>query len=176
MSSEIARTITDESIGFCLERVGKRKPGWSTLVVSGSALADVSPDRLWAVLADLERWSEWSPLHRAAAWTDGNALTLGSRFEQQLDLGFPLGRTTEEVTLAFAEPERRAGWAGDTNGVKSCHLWRFARAAGASTEVSNVEVFSGTPVGLIKPLVARRWRHAFQAAVDGLVATAEGPS
>lgn len=176
MSSNIARTITEESIDFCLERVGRRKPSWSTLVVSGSALADVSPDRLWAVLADLESWSQWSPLHRAAAWTDGNGLTLGSRFEQQLDLGFPLGRTTAQVTLAFAEPERRAGWVGDANGVKSCHLWSFARAAAAGTEVGNVEVFSGTPVGLIKPLVARRWRHAFQAAVDGLIETAEGAS
>ena len=176
MSSDIARTTTDESIGFCLERVGRREPSWRTLVVSGSALADVSPERLWAVLADLERWSQWSPLHRAAAWTDGDALTPGSRFEQQLELGFPVGRTTEEVTLAFAEPETRAGWVGDANGVKSCHLWSFAAAEGAGTGVSNVEVFSGTPVGLIKPLVARRWRHAFQAAVDGLIATAEGAS
>ena len=30
--------------------------------------------------------------------------------------------------------------------------------------------------GLIKPLLATWWRHAFQAAVDGLIETAQGAS
>jgi hypothetical protein len=32
-----------------------------------------------------------------------------------------------------------------------------------------VEVFSGAAMGLVSPLVARRWRRHFQAAVDGLI-------
>lgn len=161
---------TEEPIEFCLQHVGR---GWRTLLLAGSGRTDVPADRLWDALNDVEAWPQWSPLHSAAAWTEGGSLSVGARFEQRLELGFPVGRSTEHVTLAFADRARRAGWVGANNGVRSCHLWTFEPAVGGGTEVSNVEALSGLGIALVKPLVAARWRRQFQAAVDGLIAAAE---
>jgi len=99
-------------------------------------------------------------------------LTAGSAFEQQIDLGFPIGTTTEHVTIDLLEPARRIAWAGDSNGVRSCHLWSFTPALHGGTHVSNVEAFTGIPVAMLRPLVARRWHRLFQAAIDGLIRNA----
>lgn len=167
---------TRECIEFCLQQVRRARAGWNTVVPVGTARTELSPDRLWEVLNDVEAWPKWSPLHRAVTWEEGSSLSVGARFEQQLDLGFPVGRSTEQVTLAFADPGSRAGWMGDNNGVRSCHLWTFTPIRDNGTEVSNVEALSGLPIALVKPLVADRWQRRFQAAVDGLIATAKAQS
>jgi len=154
---------------YCLERIGKARSGWDTLVVSGSADTELSPGDLWAVWSDLENWPLWSPLHQSVTRTGRSSLAVGSTFDQQLSLGFPAGTTTQHVTIAELEPKRCAVWAGDDNGIKSCHQWRLMPLPGGGTCVSNTEAFAGLPVALIRPLVVRRWNHAFQAAVDGLV-------
>lgn len=103
----------------------------------------------------------------------------GCTFDQQISLGFPVGTTTEHVTLAVLEPGQRAAWAGASNGIRSCHLWSFTPLPDGGTQVSNVEAFTGLPVALARPLVARRWNRDFQGAADGLirqVARADGPS
>ena len=165
---------TNDIIEFCLKEVRQPRPKWNTVVPVGVARTELSADGLWEVLGDVEAWPDWSPLHRAVAWQQGSALTVGARFEQQLDLGFPVGRTTEQVTLALAEPGRRAGWTGDKGGVRSCHVWAFTPTPDGGTEVSNVEALTGFPIALVHPFVARRWQRQFQAAAEGLVAAAEG--
>lgn len=154
---------------YCLERVGRRRPGWDTLVVTGAAGTTLSPGALWTVWSDLERWPSWSPLHQSVTRTSPGTLATGTAFDQRLRLGFPVGTTTEHVTIADLEPARRAAWAGNANGVRSCHLWSFAPLPGGGTHVSNTEAFAGLPAALLRPLAARRWNRAFQAAVDGLI-------
>jgi hypothetical protein len=39
--------------------------------------------------------------------------------------------------------------------------------------VTSAEVFEGTAVALIRPVVRRRWRNAYQAAVDNLIRATE---
>jgi len=159
----------ESSTAFCLERVGRARPGWDTLVVSGAADTTLPAGDLWAVWADLEHWPLWSPLHRSVTRTAPGGLAAGLTFDQQIGLGFPLGTTTEHVTIDELEPARRASWSGAANGVRSCHLWSFAPLPSGGTRVSNTEAFSGLPVAMLRPLVARRWNHAFQGAVNGLV-------
>ncbi len=171
--------VPDPGTAFCLERVGKSAAGWGTLVVSGAADTVLPAENLWAVWADLEHWPLWSPLHHAVTRVGPDALAAGVSFDQQISLGFPVGTTTQHVTIAVLEPARRAAWAGDANGVRSCHLWSITPQAGGGTRVSNTEAFAGLPVGMLRPLVARRWNRAFQVAVDGLIGRAadgKGPS
>jgi hypothetical protein len=97
------------------------------------------------------------------------ALAAGAAFDQRLRLGFPIGTATEHVTITDLEPARRAAWAGSANGLRSCHLWSFTPLPGGGTRISNTEAFAGLPAALLRPLVARRWNRAFQAAVDGLI-------
>ena len=167
----------DASLAFCLERIGQSSAGWDTLVVRGSAETARSAEDLWAVWANLEGWPGWSPLHRAVTRQEAGELVAGATFRQELDLGFPAGTTSETVTLSVLEPSRRAAWEGNANGIRNCHLWTFTPRPDGGTDVDNTEVFAGLPAALLRPLVARRWNRAFQAAVDGLIGrTANGAS
>jgi hypothetical protein len=161
--------VADADVVFCLRRIGKKTAGLSTLTVAGAADTPVPAGDLWAAWADLERWPAWSPLHRSAAWTTAVRLAAGAEFDQQISLGFPVGTTTEHVTIDVLEPARRVAWAGSGNGVASCHLWSFTPLPRGGTRVSNVEAFAGWPVTVLRPLVARRWNRLFQGAVDGLI-------
>jgi hypothetical protein len=161
-------------ITFCLQRVGKDRAGLGTLVVAGEADTEVSGADLWATWTDLPRWPAWSPLHRSVTRTGTGGLAAGATFDQQIGLGFPIGTTTQHVTIDLLEPARRASWSGDSNGVRSCHLWSFSPLPGGGTHISNVEAFAGITVAMLRPLVARRWNRLFQAAVDGLIHSTAG--
>jgi hypothetical protein len=160
---------TNPDIAFCLQGIGKDTAGWDTLIVSGAADTAAPAQDLWAVWTDLGRWPLWSPIHRSVTWTSAAGPAAGATFDQHIDLGFPLGTTTEHVTISVLEPASRVAWAGDANGVRSCHQWSFTPLPSGGTRVSNVEAFGGLPVALLRPLVGRRWNRMFQAAVDGLI-------
>jgi Polyketide cyclase / dehydrase and lipid transport len=160
----------DPCLAFCLDRIGKSAPGWNTLIVRGTADTAQSAEDLWAVWADLERWPDWSPLHRAVTRGEAGTLAVGATFRQQIELGFPFGTTSQDVTLSVFDPARRAAWDGAANGIRNCHLWSFTPLPHAGgTHIDNTEVFTGLPVALLRPIVARRWNQAFQEAVDGLI-------
>ena len=171
---------TDPGTAFCLQRIGRDSAGWNTLLVTGAADTPVPAESLWAAWTDLPRWPLWSPLHRSVTWAGTAGPAAGAVFDQQISLGFPIGTTTEHVTIDLLEPARRVAWAGESSGVRSCHLWSFTRLRHGGTHVSNVEAFAGLPVALLRPLVTRRWNGLFQAAVDGLIrhasASQNGPS
>ena len=159
-------TSLKDAVGFCLQRVGGSHRGLCTLVLSGHAFSSQPRSAIWEVLNDVERWPDWSPLHASTRWVVGESLAISSKFEQTLQLGFPAGESTETVTLAFAEEGRHAGWEGEKGGIRSCHIWVLLERSDGGAEVINVEAFSGWPIALIKPLVARRWRRQFQTAAD----------
>jgi uncharacterized membrane protein len=166
-------TTRHDDVAFCLEHLGVAEPTWKTLATAADAITDLPVDRLWATWSDLPRWPEWStPLHLSARWASGDSFLPGARFEQVIQLGFPLGRTTSRETVRTVEPGRLVSWAKEENGVRSCHVWQFVQLPDGRTRVSNVEVFHGLPIGVIKPLVSARWRRLFQASVDNLIAHA----
>lgn len=128
----------------------------------------------WAAWSDLERWPAWSPIHRSVTRVGDAPLTVGGRFDQELGLGFPVGVQRERVTFDELEPNVRASWSGQKNGVRSCHVWRFEPMPRGGTRIHDVEVFAGTPIGQVKPLVGKRWNRLSLRSVDGLIAAAKG--
>jgi uncharacterized membrane protein len=152
-----------------LRKVGQAKRDWRTLVVAGSGSSNVSAAQLWAAWSDLERWPAWSPIHRSVKLVDAKPLSVDSSFDQELELGFPVGVQRERATFDEFEPQVRASWSGNKNGVRSCHVWRFEPTPDGGTRVHNVEIFVGTTIGLVKPFVAKRWNGLFQRSVDALI-------
>jgi hypothetical protein len=92
-----------------------------------------------------------------------------AKFEQDLNLGFPLGTITAQEKIDAIVPGESLMWCKDENGVKSCHVWRFEALSNGRTRVTNVEVFHGAAMGLVKPLVASNWQKLFEASVEGLI-------
>jgi hypothetical protein len=92
-----------------------------------------------------------------------------AQFEQVLNLGFPVGeRASRERVDKVVEGEQVMWWK-DEDGVRSCHIWRFEELSGDRTLITNVEVFHGASIGMIKILVGKKWLRLFDLAVDGLV-------
>ncbi|MBL7489147.1 SRPBCC family protein [Frankia sp. AgB1.9] len=166
--------MPETGVAYCLERVGLAKPDWKTLVVEGSGTSKATAADLWAVWSDLEHWPNWSPIHRSVAPVDANTLSIGGSFDQELGLGFPVGVQHERATFDEFQPAAQVSWSGDKNGIRSCHRWQFQPTPDGGTRIHNVEIFVGTTMGLIKPLVGRRWNRLFQRAVDGLIAATTG--
>lgn len=92
-------------MSYCVERIGKRRIGWDTLMVSGASDTTIPTETLWAAWSDLDHWPAWSPLHKSVTRDGTGALAVGASFNQQIGLGFPIGTTTEVVTISLLEPE-----------------------------------------------------------------------
>jgi|SoiMethySBSTD1v2_1073268.scaffolds.fasta_scaffold309466_2 hypothetical protein len=118
----------------------------------------------------LEDWPKWStPLHVSTRWIGEPGWEVGSRFEQVIDLGFPLGKTVSLETVRAVTDAESVSWWKDEKGVKSCHVWEFTALSPDRTQITNTEVFHGLFIGLVKPLAARRWQSLFEASVAGLI-------
>ncbi|MFI5174373.1 MAG: hypothetical protein ACHQKY_05920 [Terriglobia bacterium] len=165
---------SDPNVRMALEKVGLTTPGWDTLIVSAEKEAAIPAPVLWAMWSRLEEWPAWSrPLHVSARWVNEAEWKTGAKFEQKLNLGFPVGEVVSLEEVGPVTKGRRAMWSKDENGIKSCHIWFFERLPDGRTRVGNTEVFQGKKIGLIRPLVARRWQRMFQASVEGLVQRAQ---
>jgi len=160
-------------VDYCLGRIGIASAGWQTLIVQGSSVTTASPERVWAMWSDLSTWPQWSPLHLQATWAGEPGFTAGAQFDQTIKLGFPVGTKTQRVLVDVLEPGVRASWSGDENGIRNCHVWTFTPADDGGTRISDVEIFTGTLMGLVRPLVGRRWNSLFQGAADRLARMAE---
>jgi hypothetical protein len=139
--------------------------------VSASAETTISSDKIWETWARLEEWPLISTgFHQSTRWLGDPGWVQGARFEQVLSLGAPLGTVTGHEIVVNVAPGRQVIWAAEDDSLKAFHIWRFLTMEDGTTLVINAEVFHGTSVGLIKPLVARKWRTKFSTVVDDLIA------
>ena len=166
-----------DTITTALQKIGLEKPTWKTVVASAFREVDIPTDRLWQTWSKLEDWPVWSkPLHVATRWTGKAGWEVGAKFEQDLNLGFPLGKITSAETVGALMPGQSVLWWKDDKGIQSCHIWSFDTLSDSRTRITNIEVFHGLAMGLVKPLVAARWQHMFEQSVDGLVQRAQTQS
>ena len=166
------------SIKTALRKLGVEKPAWRTLIISASQDIKLPVEAVWEAWSKLESWGLWSKdTHASARWVSEPGWKAGARFEQVVEMGFPLGRRRTVETVEEADPERRVRWCQNESGFRACHIWSFNMLPNGRLRITNTEVFHGTFVGLIKPIVASRWEKKFNAAVSGLAAAArEGSS
>ncbi|MBZ5554352.1 MAG: SRPBCC family protein [Acidobacteriia bacterium] len=165
---------SNPDVRMALEQIGVTAPRWDTLILSAEKEAAIPAPVLWATWSRLEEWPVWShPLHVSARWVGDAEWKPGSKFEQKLSLGFPVGEVISREEVGSVNKGRRVVWSKNEGGIKSCHIWSFERQPDGTTRVTNTEVFQGRKMGWIRPLVARRWQRMFAASVEGLVQTAQ---
>lgn len=161
--------ITKTVGGEALKGIGVTRPTWRTLVVLATAETDLAPKALWDSWSRIEGWAAMTPLITSAEWVSGDPWQPGSAFVQGLSLGFPVGSQASQETVGSVIPGESAQWDKEEKGIRSNHIWRFDSLEDGGTRITNVEVFHGLTIGLIKAFVAKRWQRHFQAHVDGLV-------
>ena len=159
-----------DTLTIALQKIGLDKPTWKTVIAAASQEIDIPAATLWEIWSQLEGWQVWSkPLHVAARWMGKAGWEVGAKFEQVLNLGFPLGKLTSIETVSALVPGKSAMWRKDDKGIQSCHIWDFEALGERRTRITNVEVFHGLSMGLVKPLVAANWQRMFEASVAGLI-------
>jgi hypothetical protein len=159
-----------DAVTSALQQIGVEKPSWKTVLAAVSQETTIPPESLWETWSELENWLSWSkPLHMTTRWIGQPGWEVGAQFEQVLNLGFPLGKLTSAETVGAVVPGQRVVWWKQENGVKSCHIWEFEPLDDHRTRITNVEVFDGMVMGLVKPFVARKWQQLFEQAVAGLI-------
>lgn len=162
----------DPLVQYCMEQTGVQKLGWTSLVLYASDQTDRKQEDVWNIFIDLEEWPTWSkPLHESAQWVGQPGWSVGNTFEQQRNLGFPLGQVRSKETVMDVRNRQYVAWWKKENGVTSCHVWSFIKVDNTSVIVSNVEVQDGIMTGLIKPFVTTRWQDLSEESLYGLLAT-----
>lgn len=163
-----------DTIGTALQKIGLEKPTWMTVIACASQEVDIPTATLWEIWSELENWPIWSkPLHVATRWSGEAGWAVGGTFEQDLNLGFPLGKITSAETVGAVVPGEGVMWWKDNNGIRSCHIWAFETSGDSRTSITNVEVFHGLAIGLVRPLVAANWQRMFEQSVAGLIQRAQ---
>lgn len=159
-----------ELIDLALKKAGIVERTWQTAVVIASRETDIPPALLWDEWIKLENWPEWSDhLHKSTNWVSNDKWQPGNQFKQVLDLGFPIGTITSLEVIGDVEPGRKVMWWKDKDGMKACHIWKFEVAPNGKSRITNVEVFHGMAIGILKPIVIRNWQKKFDGGLDAFL-------
>jgi uncharacterized protein YndB with AHSA1/START domain len=97
---------------------------------------DAGPERVWALLADLDRMGEWSPECYKVSWLDGatSPARVGARFKGWNRWG-PV-RWSMQCQVKSAEPSREISWS-TVQGGRELVRWRYQlEAADGGTDVT----------------------------------------
>lgn len=90
-----------------------------TLRHSGSVVIGRSPDELYALISDITKMGDWSPVCKACWWEGRDGPRVGAIFSGRNELGERIWETKSEVVAAdpgkefawaVAEPPTRARW------------------------------------------------------------------
>jgi hypothetical protein len=128
------------------------------------------PERVWAVLSDLEGYQAWNPIWQKVSGelTPGNTLTI---------IATPLRSdrsVTVKVTVEAAEPASELRWRSSVLGVShSVHSFVLTRQ-GAGTQLEQRQVYRGF-FTRFNPKTVGRIRASFEAINEAIKAQAEQP-
>jgi uncharacterized protein YndB with AHSA1/START domain len=140
---------------------------------------DASPEAVWALLADVERMSEWSPECYRVRWLDGarQPATLGARFKGRNKSGLLRWSMTCEVKVA--DPGRELAWS-TIRGGRDIVMWRYRlEPSNGGTDVTESFEAMRWPfdVRLFEDIVMRdrdrKREHAMRTTLERIKAVAE---
>jgi hypothetical protein len=145
------------------------QPSWKTVIISASRDVEVPIEKLWETWSKLEDWPEWSAMHASARWAGEPSWQVGAQFEQALKLGLPFMHLHSVDTVSQYCPEQEVGWCKKSGLIKSCHIWSFTMLPNKRVRVTTIEVFHGTAIGILKPIIFISWQKKFEKSILGLV-------
>jgi uncharacterized protein YndB with AHSA1/START domain len=123
---------------------------------------EAQPERVWALISDIDRWGSWQPDIPTAKLI--GPLAPGSTFK------WKSGNTGVSSTLEEVDPPRRLGWSGRSLGARAKHVWTLEPQVSGTT-VRTQESFEGLVVVLLKSRMQRLLDDSLQkwlAALKGL--------
>lgn len=120
---------------------------------SKSIIINARPERVWAVLTDINGWASWQ--------TDITRSTLNGPVQPGTTFDWKTGGAGIHSTLHTVEPNRCLGWTGKTFGMYAIHNWTLTEVAGG-TQVSVDESMQGLLASLFKASFNRNLARGMQ--------------
>jgi carbon monoxide dehydrogenase subunit G len=121
------------------------------------------PDAVWRVLADVERWPEWTPSMRSVKLEGGRPLSVGAR--AKLAVAGALISTTWEVTSLGAG--RSFIWESAQPGMRTI-AGHYIERTDAGSRVRLTIDMSGALATLMSPYLVRVTRRNVSQEAEGL--------
>jgi uncharacterized protein YndB with AHSA1/START domain len=129
---------------------------------------DASPERVWAVMADVERWPEWTRSMSRVELTSGRPLGSGSEARvKQPRMPAMRWRVTDY------QPGVNFTWETRSPGAKTVASHRIAPRPGGGSTVTLVLDQTGPLAAVISPFIGRMSRRYVQMEAEGLKRRAE---
>lgn len=134
--------------------------------VIGAADLDVAatPETVWRLLVDVERWPTWNPEIKAVR-IDGT-LAEGSQFRWKAGPGWITS------TLRDVEPPHVLGWTGTTFTIKAVHVYRLTPIEGG-TRVHTEESWEGFLARRLARSFSKQLQQRLQSGLAHLKEVAE---
>jgi hypothetical protein len=132
------------------------------MVIEHAIHIDASPETVWTVTVDVERWPEWSPTVTSAQPVGGGPLRLGI----EVRVRQPLQPAAMWVVVAL-ERGRRFAWETRRPGLHMVATHDITPAGAGTTNVLRLEA-GGLMATLLRPLLALAFRRALAAENRGL--------
>lgn len=123
-----------------------------------------SPEEVWAVLTDVERYSDWNPFIIQASGT----IAEGGRLRLRMRPGATDDARVQrfQPTVTDVAPGRVLQWRGSL-GVRGIfdghHRFEVSRAADGGTHLLHAETFTGLLARPLLALIGRATRDGFEA-------------
>ena len=153
-----------------LKKIDVDRSDWKTITMSSSRKVKIPKKKVWEVWSKIENWKYWPNASvKSTRWLSKPEWRIGSEFEQEVGLGFPLGTEVLKESIFEYKEGESVGWYRNAYDYISYNLWKFEELPDGNTIITSAQVLNGYSVGMLKPLVAERWQTKLDESVEGFV-------
>jgi uncharacterized membrane protein len=132
-----------------------------------SVRIDAAPDRVWAVMRDIDRWHEWTPTITSITRLDDGPFAIGSRARVRQPRLPPA-----DWRVTSLEENRGFDWESRAPGVRVLGRHRIEPLDGGSRVTLSIQ-YSGIAGSLLGRMLASLNRRYIALEADGLKRRAE---
>jgi hypothetical protein len=134
-----------------------------------AVLAACSPENVWQVFRDVDRWPQWNSAIGRASWSSGEPWQKGSTLEIQV--ANPASITLHPQIEGVAPPNV-VHWIGKQMGVKAEILFRFDPDP-AGTKIECFQEVTGAPTMFVTDRMKAEVTAVFDRWLESLKSEAE---
>jgi uncharacterized protein YndB with AHSA1/START domain len=134
------------------------------VVAATDLVIAASPDTVWDVITDIERWPSWNP--------DVRSMSFSGDVEEGAQFRWKAGPATISSTIRRIERPRLIGWIGQTLGIDAMHVYRLEPRDG-KTLVTTEESYDGLLARVFRGPVEKMLKKSLDAGLGHLKAEAE---
>lgn len=129
-------------------------------------LINATPEQVWTVLADMERWPDWN--------TDVTYMMLKGELKSGTQFIWREKGAKPTSYLQSVLPNQQLGWTGKAMGISAIHIFTLIPQNGGTLVVQE-ESLEGWLVTVLKPIVRKignngmtHWNNALKLQVESI--------